>query len=135
MQDSVQVVVESDKADMDVESFDNGILGAIVINEGGVANVGAPIAYIAESEADMEAAQAKAGGSTATPAAAPVRPSNLMTLSVIRLWWQDSAIVYHAKVPGQHLFRGKTISIGFRKFLVLKKTSSRKASHLPQQII
>ena len=59
---------------MDVESFDNGILGAIVINEGGVANVGSPIAYIAESEADIEAAKAKAGGGAAasTPAPAPV---------------------------------------------------------------
>lgn len=59
---------------MDVESFDNGILGAIVINEGGVANVGSPIAYIAESEADIEAAKAKAGGgaTASTPAPAPV---------------------------------------------------------------
>ena len=49
---------------MDVESFNDGILGAIVINEGGVANVGEPIAYIAESEADLEAAKAKASGSS-----------------------------------------------------------------------
>ena len=35
------VVVESDKADMDVESFSEGFLGGIVIDEGGVANVGA----------------------------------------------------------------------------------------------
>lgn len=34
------VVVESDKADMDVESFTEGFLGGIVIQEGGVANVG-----------------------------------------------------------------------------------------------
>ena len=34
------VVVESDKADMDVESFSEGYLGSIVIKEGGVANVG-----------------------------------------------------------------------------------------------
>lgn len=31
-------VVESDKADMDVESFAEGILGSIVVPEGGVAN-------------------------------------------------------------------------------------------------
>ena len=36
------VVVESDKADMDVESFSEGFLGGIVIEEGGMANVGAP---------------------------------------------------------------------------------------------
>lgn len=63
------VVVESDKADMDVESFSEGILGAIVVPEGGVAPVGQPIAYIAESESDLDAAKAKAGG--AAPAAPP----------------------------------------------------------------
>ena len=52
----------ADKADMDVESFSEGILGAIVTNEGEMAGVGNPIAYIAETEADLEAAKAKAGG-------------------------------------------------------------------------
>ena len=47
---------------MDVESFNDGILGAIVTQEGEMASVGNPIAYIAESEADLEAAKAKAGG-------------------------------------------------------------------------
>ena len=65
------VVVESDKADMDVESFNDGIIGAIVIPEGGVANVGDPIAFIAESADDMEEAKSKAGSSSngAAPAA------------------------------------------------------------------
>ena len=60
---------------MDVESFSDGILGAIVTNEGEVAGVGNAIAYIAETEADLEAAKAKAGGAAAAapapPAAAP----------------------------------------------------------------
>jgi pyruvate/2-oxoglutarate dehydrogenase complex dihydrolipoamide acyltransferase (E2) component len=55
-------VVESDKADMDVESFAAGILGAIVVPEGGEAGVGSAIAYIAETEADLEAAKAKGAG-------------------------------------------------------------------------
>lgn len=75
------VVVESDKADMDVESFNDGIIGAIVIPEGGVANVGDPIAFIAETADDMEEAKAKAGSgsngaapaSTEKPAVAEVR--------------------------------------------------------------
>lgn len=46
---------------MDVESFSEGILGSIVIPEGGVAGVGNAIAYIAETEADLEAAKAKGG--------------------------------------------------------------------------
>mmetsp|Transcript_18533 Transcript_18533/g.60375 ORF Transcript_18533/g.60375 Transcript_18533/m.60375 type:complete len:166 (-) Transcript_18533:1603-2100(-) len=66
------VVVESDKADMDVESFDEGILAAIVVGDGEIAQVGSPIAYIAASEADVAEAQAKAGGAAAAaPAPAP----------------------------------------------------------------
>ena len=57
-------VVESDKADMDVESFAAGTLAFIVVPEGGEAGVGSDIAYIAETEADVEPAKAKgaAGG-------------------------------------------------------------------------
>lgn len=65
------VVVESDKADMDVESFEDGFLGSIVIEEGGTANVGSPIAFIAETEAEISDAKAKAGSSNGAAPAAP----------------------------------------------------------------
>ncbi|XP_045826903.1 dihydrolipoyllysine-residue acetyltransferase component 5 of pyruvate dehydrogenase complex, chloroplastic [Trifolium pratense] len=75
--DSV-VVVESDKADMDVETFYDGILAAIVVEEGGVAAVGSPIAFLAENEEDIELAKSKAlssssssSSSSSTPAPAP----------------------------------------------------------------
>lgn len=55
---------------MDVESFAEGILGSIVVNEGERANVGASIAFIAESEADLAEAKKK-GGSAGGAAAAP----------------------------------------------------------------
>lgn len=67
------VVVESDKADMDVESFNEGYLGKIVVGEGGIANVGAAIAYIAETEAELAEAQSK--GSSTTNGAAVVSES------------------------------------------------------------
>ncbi len=51
------VVVESDKADMDVESFYEGYLGAIIVPAGETAPVGEAIALIAETEAELEAAQ------------------------------------------------------------------------------
>ncbi len=51
------VVVESDKADMDVESFYEGYLAAIVVPAGEMAPVGAAIALIAETEAEIETAQ------------------------------------------------------------------------------
>lgn len=70
------VVVESDKADMDVETFYDGILAAIVVAEGESAPVGAPIGLLAETEAEIEEAKAKAAGGSApsTPAASAPSP-------------------------------------------------------------
>ena len=56
------VVVESDKADMDVETFYDGFLAVITVPDGSVAAVGAPIAYIAETKEEIPAAKARAGG-------------------------------------------------------------------------
>lgn len=73
------VVVESDKADMDVETFYDGILAAIVVGEGETAPVGAPIGLLAESEEEIAEAKAKAAksssSSSTTPSAAAVSPS------------------------------------------------------------
>ncbi|PSR91177.1 Dihydrolipoyllysine-residue acetyltransferase component 4 of pyruvate dehydrogenase [Actinidia chinensis var. chinensis] len=74
------VVVESDKADMDVETFYDGILAAIVVGEGEVAPVGAPIGLLAETEDEIAEAKAKAkstGSSSQSvppPAASPPPP-------------------------------------------------------------
>ena len=64
------VVVESDKADMDVESFYEGYLATIIVEAGGVAPVGAAIALVAETEAEIETAKQQAA-SQSSPAAAP----------------------------------------------------------------
>jgi pyruvate dehydrogenase E2 component (dihydrolipoamide acetyltransferase) len=48
------VVVESDKADMDVESFYEGYLAVITVPAGESASVGAAIALLAETEAEIE---------------------------------------------------------------------------------
>jgi len=70
------VVVESDKADMDVETFYDGILAAIVVGEGEVAPVGAPIGLLAETEADIAEAKAKAAASSSSPSrSAPPPPA------------------------------------------------------------
>ncbi|XP_051122220.1 dihydrolipoyllysine-residue acetyltransferase component 4 of pyruvate dehydrogenase complex, chloroplastic [Andrographis paniculata] len=65
------VVVESDKADMDVETFYDGILAAIVVNEGETAPVGAAIGILAETEEEIAEAKAKASSQSAPSAAAP----------------------------------------------------------------
>ncbi|XP_076932773.1 dihydrolipoyllysine-residue acetyltransferase component 4 of pyruvate dehydrogenase complex, chloroplastic-like [Bidens hawaiensis] len=54
---------------MDVETFYDGILAAIVVPEGESAPVGAPIGLLAETEADVEEARAKAAKSGGSPAA------------------------------------------------------------------
>lgn len=72
------VVVESDKADMDVESFYAGTLAAIVVPAGGTATVGAPIALLAETEAEIEEAKQKAAAlssGSADSADAPAQPA------------------------------------------------------------
>lgn len=74
------LIVESDKADMDVESFNEGILAAIVVQAGDSAPVGSALGLLAETEAEIEEAKQKAaalasGGSASAPepaAAAPV---------------------------------------------------------------
>ena len=68
------MVVESDKADMDVEAFDDGFLAAIITGEGDSGAVGAPVALIAAEESDIPALQAYAAtlSGVAPPAAAGV---------------------------------------------------------------
>lgn len=63
------VVVESDKADMDVESFYEGYLAIIIVPAGEVAPVGAAIALVAETEAEI--AEAQKQGTAAPAASAP----------------------------------------------------------------
>lgn len=67
------LIVESDKADMDVESFYEGYLATIIVPAGEAAPVGNTIALIAETQAEIEQAKQKASSQTATTTApAPV---------------------------------------------------------------
>ncbi|MDA0258418.1 MAG: dihydrolipoamide acetyltransferase family protein, partial [Cyanobacteria bacterium] len=68
------LVVESDKADMDVESFNEGYLAAVLMPAGSTAPVGETIGLIVETEAEIAEAQAKAG-SGGGAAAAPTQPA------------------------------------------------------------
>ena len=68
------LVVESDKADMDVESFNEGYLAAVLMPSGGTAPVGETIGLIVETEAEIAEVAAKAPAAPAVasaPAAAP----------------------------------------------------------------
>jgi pyruvate dehydrogenase E2 component (dihydrolipoamide acetyltransferase) len=69
------LVVESDKADMDVESFYEGYLAAIAVPAGEAAPVGSTLGLIAETEAEIAQAQEKMKGAAASPATPAVAPA------------------------------------------------------------
>ncbi|SBO44455.1 putative Dihydrolipoyllysine-residue acetyltransferase component of pyruvate dehydrogenase complex [Cyanobium sp. NIES-981] len=71
------LVVESDKADMDVEAFQEGFLAAVLMPAGGTAPVGETIGLIVETEEEIAAAAAAAPAApaAATPAPAAATPA------------------------------------------------------------
>ena len=69
------LVVESDKADMDVESFQDGYLAAVLMPAGSTAPVGETIGLIVETEAEIADAQAKAPSSPASSTPAQSAPA------------------------------------------------------------
>jgi len=73
----IVMVVESDKADMDVESFEDGFLAHLAVEEGGMCPVGDAVGYLARSEADIPAVKqwALAQGGASAPAAAAAAPA------------------------------------------------------------
>ena len=69
------LVVESDKADMDVEAFQEGFLAAVLMEAGSTAPVGETIGLIVESEAEIAGARAAAPAPAAVAAAPPSAPA------------------------------------------------------------
>ena len=70
------LVVESDKADMDVEAFQEGFLAAVLMPAGGTAPVGETIGLIVETEAEIAEAAAKAPAAPAAAAAPAPAPAS-----------------------------------------------------------
>jgi pyruvate dehydrogenase E2 component (dihydrolipoamide acetyltransferase) len=70
------LVVESDKADMDVETFNGGYLAVVLMPAGGTAPVGETIGLVVDTEAEIAEAQTNApvqpaSGATAAAVASP----------------------------------------------------------------
>ena len=72
-QGDVLVEIESDKADMELEAYDSGILRKIFVPEGGKAAIGAPIAIIADAGEDISALEREAPPVKLT---APIQPAS-----------------------------------------------------------
>ena len=81
MKGETVLVVESDKADMDVESFYEGYLATILVEAGNEAPVGSTIALVAETLEEIEIAK-KQGGVT-QPVAVPTPEKVVETPIVI----------------------------------------------------
>ena len=78
------LVVESDKADMDVESFQDGYLAAVLMPAGSTAPVGETIGLIVETEAEIGDAQAKAPSAPAAAAAPAPAPAPAPTPAAVQ---------------------------------------------------
>ncbi|XP_021754124.1 dihydrolipoyllysine-residue acetyltransferase component 4 of pyruvate dehydrogenase complex, chloroplastic-like [Chenopodium quinoa] len=115
------VVVESDKADMDVETFYDGILAAIVVGEGESAPVGAPIGILAESEEEIEEAKARASQSGSnsevkaevppSPVTAPVEtPATTPAVAPTEGGRKGVATPFAKKLAKQHKVDLKSVS-------------------------
>jgi pyruvate dehydrogenase E2 component (dihydrolipoamide acetyltransferase) len=79
----IVVVVESDKADMDVETFYSGFIATIIVQAGESATVGSAIALVAETEAEIEVAKQQAQGKSQPAGTATVAPATPVTAAAI----------------------------------------------------
>jgi len=95
------VVVESDKADMDVETFYEGYIATILVPSGEVAPVGAAIALVAETEAEIETAKQQAGcGGAAQLHDATTSPGQIADISATALAPETAASVANESPNG-----------------------------------
>jgi pyruvate dehydrogenase E2 component (dihydrolipoamide acetyltransferase) len=73
----VLAVIETDKANMEMESLGNGVLRKILVPAGGKAPIGALIGVIADPNEDISKLLAGAGGASApAPEPAPAQPAS-----------------------------------------------------------
>lgn len=67
--------IETDKATMELEAFEAGVLQQILVPEGQTVPIGQPIAIIGDGSAPVAAAPAAPAPAAATPAPAPAAPT------------------------------------------------------------
>jgi len=109
------MVVESDKADMDVEAFEDGFLAAIITEEGESGVVGAPVALIAEEECDIPALKAYAttlSGAPVTPILPPVTNATPQTIAPKATQMATSSIVSGGRVVASPLAKKRAQELG-----------------------
>lgn len=111
----VLLVVESDKADMDVEAYEDGYLAVITVAESQSAEVGAPVGYLAKKKEDIEAVQqliAGGGQSVSASTASESVPASATTA--------PSAAVQQA-APAAVVNDGRVAASGYAKTVAKEK--------------
>lgn len=115
----VLMVVESDKADMDVEAFEDGYLAKILVQEGEVADVGATVGLMVEDEADIDGAapsakaEAPAAAEEAAPAAAaaPDVSYSQIDMPALSSTMKEGKVVSWLKAEGDPISAGEAIMV------------------------
>jgi pyruvate dehydrogenase E2 component (dihydrolipoamide acetyltransferase) len=112
------MVVESDKADMDVEAFEDGFIAKIIIGEGESAPVGYAVALIAATEADIEAVAAGGGGDAAPVAVEEAAPAAGESVECTEIFMpalsstmSEGKVVEWLKKEGDYVQAGETIMV------------------------
>mmetsp|Transcript_1532 Transcript_1532/g.2086 ORF Transcript_1532/g.2086 Transcript_1532/m.2086 type:complete len:769 (-) Transcript_1532:103-2409(-) len=113
------MVVESDKADMDVEAFDDGYIAKIYTQEGETADVGALVAVVVENEEDIAAVQAGPAAAPSAPAAttapaasaAPDCEFSLIDMPALSSTMKEGKIVSWLKSEGDAVSSGEAIMV------------------------
>ena len=113
------MVVESDKADMDVEAFEDGYLAAILKGEGEMAVVGAPVGFLVSNEADLAAFSANPVSSspanppsTGAPAAGPPDVEfSQIDMPALSSTMKEGKVVSWLKAEGDPISAGEAIMV------------------------
>ena len=115
------MVVESDKADMDVEAFEDGYLAAILKEEGEMADVGAPVGILVPNEADLAifsnqpVSSSSVPASTSTGAPAAIGPPDVefsqIDMPALSSTMKEGKVVSWLKVEGDPISAGEAIMV------------------------
>lgn len=116
----VLLVVESDKADMDVETFEDGFIARIITPEGGSASVGSVVAQLVDSKEEMSAVDSAAPAPTSaappTSSAPPAAPASTVKFESILMpalssTMKEGKIVAWSKKVGDKVSSGAPLPL------------------------
>jgi pyruvate dehydrogenase E2 component (dihydrolipoamide acetyltransferase) len=118
MSGDILLVVESDKADMDVEAFADGYLAHIVVNEGEKAAVASPVAYLVDRYEDMESFQVF----LKTSHSQSLKEDQFISSSQLIPHIQSETNITPSSTPSSVVNNGRIAASGYAKQLAKEKS-------------